>query len=160
MNSVKIYFIFLICCSVTKSRLTLCNLMGWSMPGCQAPLSSTLSWSLFKLMSIESVMLCDHLILCCPFSFGLQSFPTSRSFPKSWFFSSGGQCIRASASALALPRNIQGWFPLGLTCLISLLSKEFSRAFSSTTIGKHWFFGTQPSLWPNSHTHTWLTEKP
>ena len=62
--------------------------------------------------------------------------------------------IRASASVL--PKNIQDWFPLALTGLISLLSKGLSRAFSSTTVWKHQFFGAQPSLLPNSHIHTWL----
>ena len=56
--------------------------------------------------------------------------------------------------------NIQSWFPLGLTGLISLLSKRLSRVFSSTTIWKHQFFGTQPSLWSNFHIRTWLLEKP
>ena len=56
--------------------------------------------------------------------------------------------------------NFQGWFPLGLTCSISLQFKGFSRVFSSTTIPKHQFFGTWPSLWSNSHIHTWLLEKP
>ena len=56
--------------------------------------------------------------------------------------------------------NIQCWFPLGLTGLISLQSMGISRVFSSTTIQKHQFFGAQPSLWSNSHIHTWLLEKP
>ena len=64
----------------------------------------------------------------------------------SWLFSSGGQSIRVSASASALPMNTQGWFPSGLTGLISLLSKGLSRVFSSTTVQKHQFFSTQPSL--------------
>ena len=68
--------------------------------------------------------------------------------------------LRVSASASVLPMNIQGWFPLGLTGLISLLSKVFSKVFSSTTIQKHQLSGTQPSLWSNSHIHTWLLEKP
>ena len=88
------------------------------------------------------------------FSSYLQSFPASGSFQMSQFFASGGQCIGASASASVLPMNIQGWFPLGLTGLISFLSKELSRVFSSTTIWKHQFFSTQPSLWFNSHSHT------
>ena len=75
-----------------------------------------------------------------------QSFPASGSFLMSQFFASGGQSIRASASASVLPMNIQDWFPLGLTGLISLLSKGLSRVFSSTTIGKHQFFSAQPSL--------------
>ena len=92
-----------------------------------------------------------------PFSSCLQSFPTSGSFPVSWHFISGGQSIGASASVL--PMNIQCWFPLGLTGLISLLSKGLSRVFSSTTVSKHQFFGAQPSLWSNSHILTSLLEK-
>ena len=75
-----------------------------------------------------------------------QSFPASGSFPMSWLFTSGGQIIGASAltSASVLPMNIPGWFPLGLTDLISLLSKGLSTVFSSTTIEKHQFFSAQP----------------
>ena len=86
-----------------------------------------------------------------PFSSCLQSLPASGSFPMSRLFTSGGQSIGVSASASGLPMNIQGWFPLGLASLISLLSKGLSRVCSSTTIRKHQFFGTQPSLWSNSH---------
>ena len=86
------------------------------------------------------------------------SFPASGSFQISWFFTSGGQSIGASASASVLPMKIQVWFPLGLTGLISLQSKGFSRVFFSTTVQKHQFFSTQLSLWSNSHIHTWLLE--
>ena len=79
-----------------------------------------------------------------PFSFFLQYFPTSGSFPTSWLFASGGQSIEASASVL--PMNIQGSFPLGLTGLISLLSKGLSTVFSNTIVQKHQFFSAQPSL--------------
>ena len=82
-----------------------------------------------------------------PFSSCLQSFPSSGSFPRSQFFTSGGQSIRVSASTSALPMNIQDWSPLGWTDWISLLSKELLRGFSNTTVQKHQFFGTQPSLW-------------
>ena len=92
------------------------------------------------------------------FSFCLQSFPTSGSFPASWLFATGGQNIGASASVSVLPMNIQDWFPLGLTGLISLSSKGLSGVFSSTTVQKHQFFGIQLSLWSNSHIHTWLLE--
>ena len=88
-----------------------------------------------------------------PFSFCLQSFPESESFPRSWFFISGGQGIGGSASALVLPMNIQGWFPLGLTVLISLQSRGLSSVFSSTTIQKHEFFSYQPSLWSLTSIH-------
>ena len=75
------------------------------------------------------------------FSFGLQSFPESRSFPVSQLFTSGGQSIGVSVSASVLPMNIQGLFPLGLTGLISLQSKGLSRVFSNTTVQKHQFSG-------------------
>ena len=95
-----------------------------------------------------------------PFSSCPQSFLASVSFPVNQFFASGGQSIGASASALVFPVNIQDWFYLGLTNLISLLSKGLSRIFSSTIIWKHQFFSTQPSLWSNSHIHTWKLENP
>ena len=69
-----------------------------------------------------------------PFSSFPQSFPASGSFLISWLFLSSGQSIRASASPSVLPMNIQGWFPLGLTTLISLLSQGLSRVFSRTTV--------------------------
>ena len=94
------------------------------------------------------------------FSFCLHSFQASGSFPMSRLFTSDGQRIGASASASVLPMNIQGWFPLGLTDLISLQSKGLSRVFSSIKIQKHQFFSTQTSLWSNSHIHTWLLERP
>ena len=126
----------------------------------QAFLSFTISQSWLKLKSIESMMSSNHLILCHPLFSCLQSFPASESFPVSWLFISGGQNIGASASAPVFPMTIQGWFPLGLTRLISLLSKGFSRVFSIPTVQKHQFFGPQPTLWSNSHIHTWLLEKP
>ena len=95
-----------------------------------------------------------------PFSSCLQSFPASGSFPMNQLFTSGDQSIGASASALLLVMNITGWFLLGLTGLISLLSKGLSRVFSSTTVWKHQFFSTQPSLRYNSHISTWVPEKP
>ena len=116
----------------------------WQTIARQAPLSSTISQSLLKFMSTELVMLSNHLILCRPFSFCLQSFPASGSFPVSSLFKSDSQSNGASTTAL--PMNIQDWFSLGLTGLISLLSKGLSRVFSSTTIWKHQFFGTQASL--------------
>ena len=91
------------------------------------PCAFTNCQSLLKLMSIESVMLSKHLISFLPFSCCLQSFQASGSFPMNQFFASGGQSIGASASASVLPMNIQDWFPLGLTGLISLQSKGLSR---------------------------------
>ena len=95
----------------------------------------SLSPSLLRFMSIESVMLSNHLIFCRPFSFCPQSFPASGSFLVSQVFPSGGQSFGASASVL--PMTIQDWFPLGWTGLIFLQSKGLSRVFSSTTIWKH-----------------------
>ena len=112
----------------------------------QASLSITNSSSLLKLMSIESVMPSNHLILCCPLVFHLQSFPASGSFPMSQLFASGGQSIGVSASTSVLPTNIQDRFPLGWTGWISLQSKGLSRIFSNTTVQKHQFFCTQLSL--------------
>ena len=89
-----------------------------------------------------------------------QSFPSPVSFPTGQLFASGNQSIGASASTSVLPMNIQGWFPLGMTSLISLLSKGLSRVFSNTKIQKHQFFSAQPSLWSSSHIQTWLLEKP
>ena len=129
----------------------------WTV-ACQAPLSSTISQSLLRFMPIESVMLSTNSSSAAPFSFLLQSFPASGSFPMSWLFASGGQSIGTSASVSVLPMNIQDWFPLGFTGLI-LLSKRLWRVFSSTTVWKHQFYGAQPSLWSNSHIRTWLLEK-
>ena len=83
-----------------------------------------------------------------PFSSCPQYFLVSESFPKSQLFTSGGQSIGASTSASILPVNIQGWFPLQLTGLISLLSKGLSRVFSNTTNWKNQFSGAQPSSGP------------
>ena len=134
--------------SVTQSCLTLRNAMT---AACQASLSITNSWSLLKFMSSELVIPSNHLILCCPLLLlpSVFHFLASRSFPVSQFFTSGGQSIGASAWS-------QDWFPLGLTGLISLQSRGLSRVVSSTTVWKHQFFGARPSLWSNSHIHTWL----
>ena len=104
------------------------------------------------------VMLSNHHILCSssPFAFNLSQH--QGFFPVSRLFASGGQSFGATVSVL--PVNIQGWFPLGLTGLITLQSKELSWVFSSTTVWKHRFFGAQPFLWSNSHICTWLLGKP
>ena len=81
-----------------------------------------------------------------PFSSRFQSFPTSGSFQMSQFFASGGQSTGVSALASVLPMNIQDWFPLGWTGLISLQSKGLSRVISNTVVQKHQFFGAQLSL--------------
>ena len=124
----------------------------------QASLSITNSQSLLKLMYSGSVMLSTISCSVIPFSSCPQSFPTSGCFynesalrirwPKYWSFSFS---IRPS-------NEYSGLIFLGLTGLISLLSKGLSRVFSNTTIWEHQFFSAQPSLWSNSHTHTWLLE--
>ena len=92
----------------------LCDPRNWRMPG------FTVSWSLLNLMFIESLMLSNHLIHCCSLLLLSSIFPSIRIFLMSQLFPSGGQSIGALASASILPMNIQGWFPSGLTCLISL----------------------------------------
>ena len=81
-----------------------------------------------------------------------QSFPAWGSFPVSQLFTPGVQTIGSLVSASVLPMNIQGWFPLGLTGLISLQSKGLSGVFSNTTVQKHQFFSAQLSLWSNSQS--------
>ena len=126
----------------------------------QASLSFTLSQSFLKLVSIVSVMPSNHLILCRPLLFLPPLFLSIRVFQMSQLSASGSQSIGASASTSVPPKNIQGLFPLGFTGLISLRSKGLSsliqkkRVFSSTIVQKRQFFGAQPSLWSNSHTHT------
>ena len=94
-----------------------------------------------------------------PFSFCIQSFPASESFPMSWLFTSDSQSIGASTSASVLPMNIQGWFLLGLTGLISCCPRDSQESSPAPTIWRHQFFSTQLSLWSSSHIHTWLLEK-
>ena len=125
---------------------------------CHTHLSFIVSWSLLKFMSIELVMLSNHLILCHPLLFLPSIFPSIRVFsselplcitwPKYWSFN----------FSISPSMNIQCWFPLGLTGLIFLPLKRLSRVFSSTTNWKHQFFGTQPS-WSNSHIHEYWTKR-
>ena len=104
--------------------------------------SSPLSWWCHPTISSSVI----------PFSSCLQSFPASGSFQMSQFFASDGQSIGVSASASILPMNIQDWFPLRWTSLVSLQSKRFSKVFSSPTVQKHQFFSAQLSLWSNFHS--------
>ena len=113
----------------------------------QASLSFTISWSLLWLMSTELMISSNHLTLCHPLLLLPSIFLRIRVFssesalcirwPKSWSFS----------FSIVLPMDIQGWFLLGFTGLVSLLSRGLSRVFSSTTVREHQFFGAQPSLW-------------
>ena len=93
-----------LCCSVNKSRLTLCDPMNCSTPGFPV---FTITQNLLKLIPIDLVMPFNHLILCAPFSSCSHSFQPSGSFSMSWLFASGGQSIGGSGSASVLPMNIQ-----------------------------------------------------
>ena len=107
--------------------------------------------------SLESLGLQGHPTISffvIPLSSRLQSFPASGSFPVSQFFAPGSRSIGSSASASVFPMNTQDCSPLGWTDWISLQSKGLSRVFSNTTVQKHQFFTSQPSLWSNSHIHT------
>ena len=114
----------------------------------QPSLSFTISWSLVKLMSVEYDIIHPSHPLSSPSppAFNLSQYQGLFQWWKSQLFASGGQSIGVSASASVLPMNIQGWFPLGWTGLISLLFEGLSRYFSNTTIWNHQFFGTQTSL--------------
>ena len=142
------------CYSVAQSCPTFCDPMDCSTPG--FPVLHYLPE--FAQTHVHWWVDDFYLILCHPLLLP-SVFPSIRVFsdelalrirwPKYWSFS----------FSISTSMNIQGWFPLGLTGLISLLSKGLSRAFSNTTVQKHQFFGAQPSLWSNSHIHTWLLEK-
>ena len=110
----------------------------------QASLSTINSRGLLKLMSIESVMPSNHLILCHPLILPSSIFPSIMVFSSDQLFTSDGQSIGVSASVL--PMTIQDWFPLGWTGWISLQSQGLSRVSSNTTVQKHQFFSTQLSL--------------
>ena len=143
-----------VCVYIFLRRQFSCSMVSDSLRP-QASLPVTIYQILLKIMSIESVMPSNHLILCYPLL--LLPLLASGSFLMSQFFTSGGQSIGASASASILPVNIQDWLPSRLTGWISLQSK--SRVFSNTTVQNHQFFGAQISLWSNSYIHTWLLER-
>ena len=134
------------CCSVTKSCPALCRSMD-----CSTPVSTVLHYlPEFAQIHVcwvgDAVQPSRPLLLSSSFALDLSQH---QSFPGNRLFASGGQSIGALASVL--PMNIQDWFSLGLTGLISLLSKRLSRVFSNITLWKHPFFGTQPFYSPNSH---------
>ena len=142
--------------SVTQSCPTLCNPMDYSTPGFLVH-HQLLELGQTHVHQVGDTIQPSHpLSSPSPPAFSLSQ--PSVSFPMSHFFTSGGQSIGASASVL--PMNIQDWFPLGWTVLISLQSKGLSRVFFNTTVQKHQFFHAQLSLWSNSYIHTWLLEKP
>ena len=130
------------CCSDAKACLTLWDPMNFSTPG-----FPVLQY-LLEFVQTHVHWFCDAIQPShplTPFSSCPQCFSALGSFPVSQPFTSGGQSIGASVSASVLPMNTQGWFSLGLTGLISLLSKGCPRVFPSTTVWKHQFFSTQPS---------------
>ena len=133
------YYVLL--CSFARLCLTLCESMDCSMLGFPV-LQYVLEFAQTHVHWVADVIQPSHPSVT-PFSSCPQSFPALGSFPKSWLFADSGQSIRASASVL--PMNLKGWFPLGLTSFIFLLSKGLSRVFSSTTLPKHQFFMVQPS---------------
>ena len=144
------------CCSVAQSCPTLCNPMDGSTSGFPSftvygVCSNSCPWSRWRHSTISSLS-----------SPSLPAFNLSQH--QGLFQWVGGshqvaQRIGASASASVLPMNIQDWFPLGFSCLISLQSKGLSRIFSNTIVWKHQYLGAHSSLWSNSHIHTWLLEK-
>ena len=145
----------IISCLVAKSCLTFCNPMAYSMPGFPV-LHHLLEFAQTHVHWVSDAIQPSH----------------SLSFPSPAFNLSQHQSLFQQGSSLhqvakylelqpsVLPKNIQGWFPLELTGLISLLSKGPSRVFSNTTVLKHHILSAQPSLWSNSHICTWLLEKP
>ena len=142
------------CCPVTHLSLTLRDLMHCSTPGF---LTFTITLSLLKLMPTELVMPSNHLILYCLLLLPA-TFPSITVFsselillirwPKHWNFS------------ISPSSEYSGLISISIDWLDLLPSKELSRVFSNTTIQKHQFFGTQPPLLSNSHSPTWLLEKP
>ena len=126
----------------------------------QASLSITSSQSLLKLMSIKSVMPSNHLALCHPLLLLPSIFPSIKVSSSESVLLIRWSKYYSFSFSISLPMDIQDWSPLGLTCLISLQSKGFSRVFANTTVQKQQFFEAQLSLWSNSHIHRWLLEKP
>ena len=162
LTRLKIYCLFIAVHSLSHIRLFV---TPWTSAR-RASLSFAISQSLPKFMPVESKMPSNHLILCCPLLLLPSIFPSISVFSSElaldirWLFTSGSQSTGASALASVHRMNIQCWFLLGLTGLISLLSKVWlSRIFSNTTVWRHQFFCAQPFLLSSSHIHTWLLEK-
>ena len=140
---------------VAKSCSTLRNSMDCSMPGFPVlHYHPEFAWTHVRWVS-DAIQSSQPLLPTSPSALNL--FQHQGLFQWVSSLALGGQSIGASASVL--PMNVHGWFPLGLTALISMLPKGLSKVFSTTTIWKHQFFGAQPSLWSNSHICTWLLEK-
>ena len=144
----------LCCCSFMKSNSLQSHGLQYTRPPCPSQSAKVCPSS------------CSLHQWCCPvisssdtlFSFCWQCFPTSGTFSMSHMFASDDQNIGASTSASVLPVNVQGWSPLRLTVLISLLSNGLSGVFFSTTVQRYQFFGILPSLWFSFHNCTWPLE--
>ena len=134
------------------------SVIPWTA-ACQVSLSFTISWSLLKLMWIESVMPSNHLILCWSLLILPSIFPSIRVFSSELALCIRGPKYWSFSFSISPSKEYSGRCPLRLTGLISLLSKGLSRVFSRPTVWKHQFLGTQPSLWYNSHICTSL-QKP
>ena len=151
-----VFLAYCCCCSVAQFCLTLWDPMDCSTPGFPV-LHYLLDFA--QIMSIESMMPSNHLNPLsppCPPALNLSQHQGLFQ----WDSSSHQGAKLLDLQHQSFPRIVQGWFPLGFTSLISLQFKGLSRVFSNTTVQKHQFFGAQPSLRFNSHTHTWLLEKP
>ena len=137
------------------SHVRLCDSMDCSTPGLPVH-HNLLELTQTHVHQVRGAISPSHPLLSPPPAFSL----TQHQGLFQWVSSlhQVAQNIGASASATVLAMNNKGWFPLGLTGLISLLSKGLSRVFSNTAIQKHQFFGTQTSLWSNSHIRIWLQE--
>ena len=146
------------CCSVTQSCPTVCDPTDCSTPGFLV-FQHLLELAQIHVHPVHEAIQSSHTQLSpSPPAFNLFQHQGLFQWVGSWH--QVAKVLGSSASASVLPMNIQDLFPLELTGLISLQSKGLSRVFSSTTVQKQQFFGTQPSLWSKSHICTWLQEKP
>ena len=137
------------CFSVTKSCSTLCNPMNCSTPGFAVSHHPSEFAQTHVHWVSNAIQPFHPLLPASPLAFNL----CQQRGLFQWV-SSSHQVGNTGASASVLPMNIQDWFPLELTDLIPLQSHGLSGVFSSTTVWKHRFFSTQPSLWSNSHICT------
>ena len=135
------------------SCVRLCNPMNYSMPAFFVH-HQLLKFAQTHVHGVGDAIQPSHPLLApSPSAFSLSQQQGLFQW-MSWLFTSGGQSIGVSALASVFPKNIQDWFPLGLTGLISLQSKGLSGVFSNTTVQKHQFFSAQPSSQSSSHIHT------
>ena len=145
-------------CSVAQSCPTLCNPRTTAL---QASLSITNSQSLPKLKSIKSVMPSSHLILCRPLLLPCSIFPSIRVFSNESVLHIRWPKYRSFSFSISPSNEYSGLISFRMDWLDLLaVQGTLESPFSNTTVQKHQFFGTQPSLWSSCHIHTWLLEKP